>query len=236
MQRYFAKEKKDDVIALEPADEHHIRHVMRMQKGDFIEAVYEGKLYQAEIVDLDNIKIKIVKELVTERAPGPNIALIIPTLKEPKMDLILQKGTEMGVSGFYVVPFSRSVVSIDERKAKVKLERWQKICKEASEQSLRVDIPFICLEKDMSFTKELTGLKLICSTNEKKKSIKSALKNAYSYDKIILVVGPEGGITPNEEANLEEMGFTKVSLGQQIMRVETVPLFLTSVIKYEFME
>ena len=62
------------------------------------------------------------------------------------------------------------------------------------------------------------------------------MKKSKDYDKITLAIGPEGGITPKEEAYLEEKGFKKITLGTQIMRVETVPIFLASVIRYEFME
>ena len=152
------------------------------------------------------------------------------------MDLILQKGTEIGVSSFIIAPYERSIIKYDERKEKVKLARWKKICKEASEQSMRLDIPSINIEKNMTFVDKIDGLKLICSTNERDNSLKEALKNNSGYDKITLAIGPEGGITSKEEQWLETKSFKKITLGSQIMRVETVPIFLASVIKYEFME
>ena len=166
----------------------------------------------------------------------PYITIIIPALKEQKMDLILQKCTEIGVNEFFIVPFERSIIKYDDRKEKVKLERWRKICKEASEQSMRVDIPLVNIENDLNFVKNVKGIKLICSTNEKQNYIKYALKNITDYDKITLVIGPEGGITEQEETYYEESGFKKITLGTQIMRVETVPIFLSSIIRYEFTE
>ena len=74
------------------------------------------------------------------------------------------------------------------------------------------------------------------SSNEKDKYIKDVLKNNSSCDKIFLAIGPEGGISPKEEELLEKKGFLKITLGSQIMRVETVPIFLASIIKYEFTE
>ncbi len=236
MQRYFALNKINNKIFVTSDDEYHIKTVMRMKINDIIETVYDKKLYRAIIKDIDNLDIEVLEELSQIDDKYPKISLIIPNLKEQKIDLILQKGTEIGINEFIIVPYERSVVKYDERKEKVKLNRWQKICKEASEQSMRMDIPLINIEKDWKFIDNIDGLRLICSTNEKSNYIKSVLKKSKDYDKITLAIGPEGGITPKEEAYLEEKGFKKITLGTQIMRVETVPIFLASVIRYEFME
>lgn len=236
MQRYFALKKIDNKIFITPDDEYHIKRVMRMKIDDIIEVVYDDKLYRAIIKSIDDLDIEILEELKQIDDKYPKISLIIPNLKEQKIDLILQKGTEIGVNEFIIVPYERSVVKYDERKEKVKLTRWQKICKEASEQSMRMDIPLINIEKDWKFIDNIEGLRLVCSTNERNNYIKSVLKKSNDYDKITLAIGPEGGITPKEEAYLEEKGFKKITLGTQIMRVETVPIFLASVIRYEFTE
>lgn len=236
MQRYFALKKIDNKIFITPDDEYHIKRVMRMKIDDIIEVVYDDKLYRAIIKNINNLDIEILEELKQIDDKYPKISLIIPNLKEQKIDLILQKGTEIGVNEFIIVPYERSVVKYDERKEKVKLTRWQKICKEASEQSMRMDIPLINIEKDWKFIDNIDGLRLICSTNERNNYIKTVLKKSNDYDKITLAIGPEGGITPKEEAYLEEKGFKKITLGTQIMRVETVPIFLASIIRYEFTE
>ena len=80
------------------------------------------------------------------------------------------------------------------------------------------------------------GIKIVCSTVEKENNLKKFLTEHKNYDKIIIVVGPEGGISPNEEEYLVNEGFTRVSLGKRIMRVETVPIFILSALNYEFME
>lgn len=236
MQRYFAIDKKDEYLILSNDDFHHITNVMRMKDNDEIETVYEGHLYLSSIESIKDKTVKIKKKIDNKNDKYPYIRLIIPTLKEQKLDFIFQKCTEIGINEFIIIPFERSNVRYDERKEKVKLERWIRICKEASEQSKRTDIPLITLEKNFNFAKELDGLKLICSTNEKNNYIKYALKNKGEYDKITLVIGPEGGISEKEEAYLEEMGFSKITLGTQIMRAETVPMFLTSIIRYEYTE
>ncbi len=236
MQRYFAIDKKDKNLILCNDDYHHIKNVMRMHEGDFIEAVYDNVLYKAQIKNISNFDIETVSVIEQKMDKYPEITLIIPALKEQKLDLIFQKGTEIGVNRFIVAPFERSMVKYDERKEKVKLERWKKICKEASEQSMRTNMPLINIEKDLKFVDKLDGLKLICSTNEKDNYIKYVLKNNSEYDKITLVIGPEGGISFDEESYYEQKGFKKITLGTQIMRVETVPIFVSSIIRYEYTE
>ncbi len=236
MQRYFAINKIDDYVVLSDNDFHHIINVMRMNDSDEIEVVYDGILYKAMIDDIKSKSVKVIEKMEHSDEVFPHITLIIPALKEQKLDFIFQKCTEIGVDEFVVAPFERSIIKYDERKEKVKLERWKKICKEASEQSKRVDIPCISLEHSLDFIKNIDGLKLICSTNEKENYIKYALNNKSKYDKITLVIGPEGGISSKEEEYYELYGFKKVTLGTQIMRAETVPIFLTSIIKYEYTE
>ena len=152
------------------------------------------------------------------------------------MDLILQKATELGVNKIIPVVMERSIVHLDNDRQSKKIERWTKICKEASEQSMRVTIPVITEVKRITDLKSLEGVKLVCSTLEKENTIKMFLQSNKSYDKINIVIGPEGGLSLKEEDYLKSIGFTPVSLGKRIMRVETVPLFILSVLNYEIME
>ena len=233
MQRYFSYKKIDDYLYLDKDDLYHINTVMRMKKHDQVEIVYDGFVYICEIID-DNFKI--VKKLDKIKKNKPYITIIIPYLKEQKIDLILQKGTEIGVDEFIFCKMERSMVKIDKKKLENKLSRWIKICKEASEQSKRVNIPNI---KNISNFKELNGiygLNLTCSTQKNLNNIKNTLKSNKECDKINLVIGPEGGLTKDEEKLLVNLGFKLITLGDLIMRVETVPLYLTSVLNYEYME
>ncbi len=237
MQRYFALKKEEDCFTLREDDEYHIKRVMRMVEGDKIEVVYEETVYLCILENIiKDMKVKIVKALESVPFKGPRLVLIIPFLKEQKMDLIFQKGTELGVDEFILVSTERSIVKVEEKKEKSKLERWSRICKEASEQSMRVTIPSVRIEREKGCLENLQGRKLICSTQEKEKTIKNILKNIGICDTINLMIGPEGGFSSEEEIYFEKKGFEKVSLGTAIMRVETVPIFLSSIIRYEYME
>jgi len=233
MQRYFSKSKQDNYFILSDNDWYHIKKVMRMNDNDKIEVVYNKELYLCE---LEQEQAKIIKKEDVSLDNKPHITLVIPLLKEQKMDLILQKSTELGVDEIIPVIMKHSIVKLDNGKQEKKIERWQKICKEASEQSKRYNIPIVkdLMSIDTLYT--LDGVKLVCSTTEKQKNIKFFLQTHHNCAKIVLAIGPEGGFTKLEEDTFEKCGFSKISLGNRIMRVETVPMFLLSVINYEYME
>lgn len=240
MQRYFSEIKNGDYFELKKDDIRHIKTVMRMNDNDNIEVVYNENVYLCCLENVkENIKIKIKKEQKKSKKITPEITLIIPLLKENKIDLILQKSTEMGVDKILLTPMERSIIRLEDKKTNKKIDRWNRICKEASEQSMRTTIPKIELLSSLKAVANLDGLNLICSTVERKNSIKKellSLKKKNNYDKINLVIGPEGGISPNEEKFLVSSGYKRITLGNYIMRVETVPMFLMSIINYEFME
>lgn len=232
MQRYFALAKEKNKLVLSDDDLYHIKTVMRMHENDQIEVVFNKQLYIGKL--LTDYQVEIVKTIPTD-IDNKQIILLIPLLKETKMDLILQKSAELGVSKIIPVELERSIIKLDSLKAEKRLIRWQKILKEASEQSKRIDIPVITPIKKLTSLTNLDGLKIVCSTNERQNTLKKVLKNNKGYDKIIILIGPEGGLTDNEENNLVSNGFVKVTLGRLIMRVETVPLFVLSILNYESM-
>lgn len=233
MQRYFAKEKKQETLILEKEDIHHIKNVMRYQKGDLIECIYQEELYICEIEDPTNVEVKIVEKKTENNESPINITIALPLLKEQKMDLVLQKLTELGVDQIIPIKMERSIIKIDEEKFKKKKERWQKICKEASEQSKRNKIPEIM---DIISFKQLEKLpfdqKYICSTRNHQNLISNYLQDNKNCATMIFVIGPEGGITPKEEDLLESFGYLPISLGNRIMRVETAAIYIASIINF----
>lgn len=237
MQRYFTNVKENNHFILNKDDIYHITKVMRMRDYDNIEVVYQKKLYLCELEGVSkDIKINIIEELEQEIDNFIDVTLIIPLLNENKMDLILQKATELGVSKIIPVITERSIVKLDDKREQKKIERWNKICKEASEQSKRTDIPIVTEVLTLNDLENLEGKKIVCSTLEKENNIRIYLKKNKMCDKINVVVGPEGGLSKKEEELLNKMGFESISLGPRIMRVETVPLFILSILNYEYME
>ena len=231
MQQYFAKNKN---LQLEESDYHHIKNVMRMKKGDMIKVVYDNIVYDCKLTNVNECKYEIMNK--TEfKENNCKVTIAFSLIKEQKLNYLLQKATETGCDFLIPINTSRCVVKIDKAKEKSKIERWTKICKEAAEQSFRSNVPKISNIYDI---KELinydSDLKLICSLNENTKNIKKVLQNNTNCDRILLVVGPEGGFSLEEEKFLLDNGCISVSLGKNVLRAETAPVVALSMINYEF--
>ena len=237
MQRYFVKEKENDYLILAKEDLHHIKNVMRNKENDNIECIYNNELYICKIESLSSSKVKIIKKEEENNELSINVIIAIALVKEQKMDLILQKLTELGIKRIIPLKMERSIVKLDESKFKKKKERWTTICKEASEQSKRNVIPEITNIMTISdLEKENYDLKLICSTNEQNNTISKYLQNNSKYKNILFVIGPEGGISEKEEQELIKQGFIPISLGKRILRVETAAIYVASIINYISLE
>ena len=231
MQQYFGKSKKDNIIILNDKDLNHIKNVMRMKENEEVFVVIDNKRYLCSMnKDLKSVTIK--EELQT-RMKKREILLYVPFLQDEKMSLIFQKGTELGVTEFIVVDFEHSKYKLDEEKKAKKIERWNKIIIEASEQSYRNDIPL--LEKFISVKeiKSVKGMNIVCSLDTSCVKLISDVLNVNTLcDKISIVFGPEGGISKSEEDAIVSFGFERVSLGKNVLRTETAGLYVVSIVKY----
>ena len=233
MQRYFALINKDFSVCLSKDDEHHVLHVMRMKKNDEIEVVDEGKVFLCRIDDISPLKISVVHEISSDVEIKEDITLLFALTKGDKVDLVLQKATELGVKKVALITSKRTVVSYDNKDVDKKLLRFKKIMKEASEQSHRVIIPellgifnlknlpkevysdlnYVAYEKDASMTSEM-------------------FKGLQKGKSISILIGPEGGFSEQEVNNLTNLGFVRTSLGKRILRAETAALYALSVLGY----
>lgn len=233
MQQYFAKNKN---LELEDSDYHHIKNVMRMKKDDIIKVVFDNVVCTCKLTSITNkSSFEIInKEEKDKKDYSVDVAFSL--IKEQKLNYLLQKTTELGAGILIPINTKRSVVKIDKKKESSKIDRWQKICKEASEQSFRSNMPkinSILNLEDLIYMDY--DLKLLCSLNKNTKNIKKVIQKNNKCVKILLVVGPEGGFDPKEEEYLLNNGFVSVSLGNTVLRAETAPVVALSMINYEFM-
>ena len=233
MQQYFAKNKN---LELEDSDYHHIKNVMRMKKDDIIKVVFDNVVYTCKLTSITN---KSSFEIINKKEKDKkdySVDVAFSLIKEQKLNYLLQKTTELGAGILIPINTKRSVVKIDKKKESSKIDRWQKICKEASEQSFRSNMPKI---NEVLNLQDLIymdyDLKLLCSLNKNTKNIKKVIQKNNKCVKILLVVGPEGGFDPKEEEYLLNNGFVSVSLGNTVLRAETAPVVALSMINYEFM-
>ena len=235
MQRYFVN-TKDDIFELTADDSYHVTKVMRNKMGDKVEIVIDKELYICEIISLEkNVTVKKIEKIEQNSELPCYVTIAQSLVKEQKMDLILQKSCELGVSEIIPINATRSVVKIDKKETK-KIERWNKILKEASEQSKRVVIPTVNQILDI---KDLVNLeydiKILCTVNEMSTTIKRVLSKDLNNVKIILVIGPEGGFTDKEEELLINSGYISTSFGNRVLRTETASLYALSIINYILM-
>lgn len=235
MQRYFS-DKNLDIFELSSDDSYHISKVMRNNIGDKVEVVIDKCLYICEIIKIsDLVTVRRLEEVECDSELPCYVTIAQSLVKEQKMDLILQKSCELGVSEIIPVNTTRSIVKLDKKETK-KVERWNKILKEASEQSKRVVIPKVNGIMDI---KDLCNLeydiKILCTVNELSMSLKEVLEKDLNNLRILLVIGPEGGFTESEEKILIDNGFISTSFGRRVLRTETASLYALSIINYILM-
>lgn len=233
MQRYFTKEDSD-TFPLSRDDSYHILKVMRLKIDDLVEVVSKQKLYICKIINSDNnvVTIRKVEEVKQDSELECQVNIVQSLVKEQKMDFILQKCCELGVSRIIPLNTKRSIVKLDSKETK-KIERWNKILKEASEQSKRVVIPTvsnICSIEDL--VKEDYDIKILCTVNELSNDIKKVLSKDLNGARIVIVIGPEGGFEKEEEQTLIANGYVPTSLGKRVLRTETASLYALSIINY----
>lgn len=244
MQRYFLENKNisGKTVTITGDDFHHITRVMRMEPGAEIMTVNEDGL--AAITKISEITsdtvIGTVIEWKNEEKELPiNVAIASGLPKGDKLEFIVQKGTELGANQFIPFIAARSVVKWDPKKANKKIERLQKIAKEAAEQSHRSVLPAVQDPKTVAQLiqyAESFDYKLIAFEEEAKRGetaqltkVLTAAKNGQS---ILFVFGPEGGLTTEEVSKLTDAGFIACGLGPRILRTETAPLYALAAVSY----
>ncbi|MFC0188132.1 16S rRNA (uracil(1498)-N(3))-methyltransferase [Fictibacillus aquaticus] len=246
MQRYFIKpEQKTGVhITITGDDASHIARVMRMAPGDKVVCSdNSGMSMVCELIDVTPQQAECkVLETYEDRSSLPVSVCIAQGLpKGDKLDMIVQKGTELGASSFFPFSSSRAIVKWDEKKGAKKIERLGKIAKEAAEQAHRSVVPAVHSPgsfQDLLNMAEQYTIKIAAYEESAKSSEHSlfaaALSNASPGDSILCAVGPEGGLSEREAAALESHGFLLCGLGPRILRTETASLYMLSAISYHF--
>lgn len=239
MPKFFIK--KDSIInsklLLTGADINHIIKVLRKSTGDILEASDgEGSGYIIRISEIH--KDKIIAEILEEKVEKCNdisVTLYQSIPKGDKMDLIVQKCTELGAAR--IVPFisERTVVVIDDKNKAKKVERWRKIGQEACKQCMRSTVPKVSdIYSYDKVVSEVSEYDLCVVAYEKENvSLKRILKENNSSKSLAVIVGPEGGFSETEIQRAVNNGTKSVSLGSRILRTETAGMIILGNIMYE---
>ena len=230
----------DGAIELGKEDLHYIKTVLRLKPKDRITVFDGGGCEYETIIDrFTPASVVLTVSAVNHVQELPvRITLAQSLPKERKMDLIVQKATELGV--WRIIPFisSRTVPRLTAEKRASRTDRWRKIASEASKQCLRAHVPEI--GEIVSYPAMLDqansqSLNIIFWEEEATRGIKDIFNDASSSKKqdIMVVIGPEGGFSRDEAAMAQEKGFLAAHLGRQILRVETASLAVMAIIQYE---
>ena len=220
----------------------HIKNVLRCQKGEHIEICNSetSKNYLCEInkIEKEEIECNILENLRSNVETDIKVTIFQGLPKADKMEYIIQKSVELGAYDITPVEMKRCIVKLNEKDKEKKIQRWQKIADVAAKQCKRDIIPKI---------NNITNVKLICNIiqnydiilvayeKEKERTLKSELKKIKEYNQknIGIIIGPEGGLDEDDVKLLEESGAKVITLGNRILRTETVALNVLSNIMYE---
>ena len=242
MDRFFVEKKnvnlENNTCIIEGEDVKHISKVLRCRVGEELEICdNDNNEYICEITSIDKseVQLNIIDKVDIKRESDLKIKVYQGLPKGPKMEMILQKLTEVGVDEIILVQTKRTVVKVEDKKEDKKIERWERIIYEAAKQSKRGKIPK--LRGILSFKEALSDmgkndLNIAPYENERTKSIKQAIKGQ-DINNIGIFVGPEGGFEDTEIKDIEDIGGQSVSRGPRILRTETASLVASSIVLYE---
>ena len=247
MPKFFIKEEnvQHNKIEIIGEDVNHIKNVLRKNIKDKIEICNSenGQNYLCEITQIEKEKIlcEIIEEKSGNAEPKTHVHIYQGLPKSDKMELIIQKAVELGVAEITPTNMSRCIVKLDGKEQKKKVERWQKISEVAAKQSGRDIIPKI---NEISNINQIAkqceeyDIIMLAYENEKENKLKNEIEKLKELNKqnlkIAVIIGPEGGIAPEEVEKLQKEGTKIITLGERILRTETVALNVLSIIMYEF--
>jgi len=228
--------------ALFPPDlAHQIVHVLRLKEGDEVAVLDDrGNIYQVTLSfgpHKDQVSGQIINLKSADSEPEIKVSLFFGLSNRDKVEWILQKGTEIGITAFYPFVSSRTLVQSKTLSSK-RVDRWERIIREAAEQSRRGRLP--TLVKPMRYNQCLAeaidthDLCLIAweEAERSRASLKSMISN-FEGESIALFVGPEGGFSEKEVNNARTLGVHCVSLGKRILRMETAAIVLPALVYHE---
>lgn len=243
MSRFFVSPKniKRKEITIKGSEAHHIAGVMRLKEGDKI-VVFDGtgKEYTGFIKEADKKAKKIIIEIISTKRPFtgtlPEIVLAQSIPKKDKMDYIVEKAVELGVSRVIPVISKRTIVRPDKASRKKKTERWRRIAVAASKQCGSLSVPKI---ENIVEYHEIMGrldnydLVLFACLDEGTIPLKKAI-SSFKSGKVLVFIGPEGDFTPEEIILATRDNSRFVSLGRKVLKSDTAGLFILSILNYEF--
>ncbi|MCI9015586.1 MAG: 16S rRNA (uracil(1498)-N(3))-methyltransferase [Clostridia bacterium] len=235
---------KENYIEILEEDANHIGKVLRLKIGETIEICNVNDLknnYICSIINIENKKVEAkIIEKIKKHIELPVYVHIFQGLpKAEKLELIIQKTTELGVAEITPVIMKRSIVKLNEKTEEKKINRWRRISESAAKQSKQNRVPIINFPIELKqINEKIKDYDLVILAYEKEEDtyIKDILKQVTIRNniKVAVIIGPEGGIDTEELEELQKSQVKTVTLGKRILRTETAPIAIISIIMYEF--
>jgi len=234
MHRFFIEPEQTTTrpVVLEQTEAHHLRSVLRLNKGDKVELLDgAGGIYQAIVLTTEPQATLEITGSEKQPTPRPALHLGQSLLKGQKIDLVIQKATELGASS--ITPFTSTYTNTAKPGAS-KIKRWQKITKEACKQCrqahpLKINQPNNF--KNLIASGKNYQQRFIFWENEQENSLAS-ISELGALDTILIILGPEGGFSEEEVKMAQENGFISLSLGSLVMRAETAAISAMAIIQF----
>lgn len=224
-------------IMIRGGELHHARDVMRLAAGDAI-VVFDGtgKEYHGIIQKIDKGQMTVtIKKTAERKSEGCRLILIQALPRSDKMDLIVEKATELGVERIIPVTTERTVVRPDTKKENLKVERWRKIALIAAKQCGRTTIPEVMpitgFEDSLKALND-SEIKIMPCLYDDAKALKEVLRGR-KVGSAVIFIGPEGDFTKKEVEAAKAIGAIPVSFGREILRSETAAICALSILNYE---
>ena len=236
MYHFFVEEEQvnGENAYIKGSDVNHIVNVLRMKVGEELLISVKGDwdyLCKIEKTEADRVDLKVLESMEQRELPV-KITLLQGIPKSDKLEMIIQKAIELGVSEIIPVKTKRVVVKIDEKKVDAKINRWNAIAESAAKQSKRSIVPKVLkpqtVENALETVKDY-GVKLLPYENAQGiKKTRSILESLDGKNDIAVFIGPEGGFEEAEVKKVTDSGFEVITLGKRILRTETAGLALLS--------
>lgn len=243
MPRFFVTNEQIDgsLVRILGSDAHHISRVLRLQAGDHVEVAFgTGEIGVVELTQFsdDEVLGQIVQRFRAYQEPPIKLRLYQGLAKGDKMDFVVQKAVELGVSE--IVPFTSryTVVKLDHKAAEKRQQRWQRIAEEAAKQCQRAELPKV--SPVVSFSQVIGQImgrqkwELVLLPYEHEEQV--GIKNIAEEDcrSVSIIVGPEGGFHESEVEQARQAGAHIITLGPRILRTETAGLVALSLVGYRW--
>jgi len=227
--RWIADEVSGNRAALVGAHARHLAHVLRGQVGQEFDIATGGSIRRGRISSITNDRVEFELGEIIPVNPAPRLTVVLSIFKFDRMEWAIEKCVELGVVRIVPVIADRTEAHL-AKAAQKRVERWQRIALQASEQSRRASVPEILQPAPLqTAVTSRDGTRIVLAESEEQVMLQDALRSNPAADEVTLAFGPEGGWSGSELKSFQAAGWIAASLGSTILRAETAAIAATAI-------